>query len=516
MTVRGSLTRRIAATTTALFAIAAIATTGAAPVPYTEAGWVDDVYVHASLQADPQAGQNYARAITGYGTLDRPLLAATSYPGAVTAFATANTTSIQEDVDNYNDSAIIASIPTRIATESCARSYPVVGEDCQPPPDPESEFGTPVSYAVGEANALRIWATELWTSDRLVTYGNSDNQDPIRAIAKCRPGKEGETRLTAGGNIILLGNRGGNRESPITGGTHIPVPEANQTEQESTSGWTGLTSYTYTGTLHHRRVVQDNYAMVELRLHVISRGTLTTGRYWTLDLILARAECGTSMQSPNPVPRPSNTGNWVAPGNVGTPVLGRAAPQAPLQSVVEDAADDVDTGVSPTETDPSPSAEADSTSSSPATTSSQRDNSLRTSAPGTTSTAHRTSALTSKAPTVTTAPMSTTTSPTARRATSTSTALTTVIPRDPGTLSATAQTQTVGTVQVDGDALDVVVKGDTVPTGTRTALTALDTWINESIRPSGDWRTFTSSEPDSDGWRWAAINRETGTVVYIR
>lgn len=112
--------------------------------------------------------------------------------------------------------------------------------------------------------------------------------------------------------------------------------------------------------------------------------------------------------------------------------------------------------------------------------------------------------------------MSTTTSPTARRATSTSTALTTVIPRDPGTLSATAQTQTVGTVQVDGDALDVVVKGDTVPTGTRTALTALDTWINESIRPSGDWRTFTSSEPDSDGWRWAAINRETGTVVYIR
>ncbi|MBB1030807.1 hypothetical protein G6027_07865 [Dietzia sp. SLG310A2-38A2] len=69
---------------------------------------------------------------------------------------------------------------------------------------------------------------------------------------------------------------------------------------------------------------------------------------------------------------------------------------------------------------------------------------------------------------------------------------------------------------MDGAELDVVVKGDTVPTGTRTALAALDTWINEGVRPSGDWTTFTSSDPDSDGWRWAAINQETGTVVYIR
>ncbi|MDZ4235095.1 MAG: hypothetical protein U1C73_15350 [Dietzia sp.] len=117
---------------------------------------------------------------------------------------------------------------------------------------------------------------------------------------------------------------------------------------------------------------------------------------------------------------------------------------------------------------------------------------------------------------------STTTATSKRTATATKTATTTtaspaiVIPSDPGTLSTTAQTQTVGTVQVNGDDLNVVVKGDTVPTGTRTALTALDTWINEGIRPSGDWRTLTSSDPDSDGWRWAAINRETGTVVYIR
>ncbi|PAY24158.1 hypothetical protein CEY15_03950 [Dietzia natronolimnaea] len=91
-----------------------------------------------------------------------------------------------------------------------------------------------------------------------------------------------------------------------------------------------------------------------------------------------------------------------------------------------------------------------------------------------------------------------------------------MIPSAPGTLSASAQTTTVGTVEVDGEDLDVVVKGGAVPPDAPTALPALGTWINEGTRPSGDWRTFTSSDPDSDGWRRAAINRETGTVVYVR
>ncbi|GAA1716951.1 hypothetical protein [Dietzia cercidiphylli] len=110
----------------------------------------------------------------------------------------------------------------------------------------------------------------------------------------------------------------------------------------------------------------------------------------------------------------------------------------------------------------------------------------------------------------------TTNDTTTAQTTTTSASPTTAMPTDPGTLSASADTTTVGTVEVDGDDLDVVVKGDKVPTGTRTALTALDTWINEGIRPSGDWRTLTSSDPDSDGWRWATVNQKTGTVVYIR
>ncbi|MDX2356185.1 hypothetical protein [Dietzia sp. PP-33] len=126
----------------------------------------------------------------------------------------------------------------------------------------------------------------------------------------------------------------------------------------------------------------------------------------------------------------------------------------------------------------------------------------------------------SSPPETTSAPTSTTVATTTFSPTQTTTVLTetptTVIPGDPGTLSATAETAKVGTVEVDGTANDVVVKGDTVPTDADTAAAALDTWINDGTRPSGDWTTFTSTDPDSDGWRWAAINQVTGTVVYIR
>lgn len=120
-----------------------------------------------------------------------------------------------------------------------------------------------------------------------------------------------------------------------------------------------------------------------------------------------------------------------------------------------------------------------------------------------------------KTPTATTND-TTTTLATKTATTTTSASPATAIPTDPGTLSTTALTETVGTVEVDGDELGVVVKGDTVPVDARTALAALDTWINEGTRPGGDWRTFTSSDPDSDGWRWAAVNQATGTIVYIR
>lgn len=69
---------------------------------------------------------------------------------------------------------------------------------------------------------------------------------------------------------------------------------------------------------------------------------------------------------------------------------------------------------------------------------------------------------------------------------------------------------------MDGTENDVVVAGDTVPTDAPTAADALDTWINDGADPGGDWEMFTATDPEAVGWRWAAINQKTGTVVYVR
>lgn len=90
------------------------------------------------------------------------------------------------------------------------------------------------------------------------------------------------------------------------------------------------------------------------------------------------------------------------------------------------------------------------------------------------------------------------------------------IPSEPNELSSTARTATAGTVDIDGEDHDVVVKGTRTPTDARTASAALDTWINDGTQPTGNWKPFTSTEPGEDGWRWAAINQVTGTIVYIR
>lgn len=139
-----------------------------------------------------------------------------------------------------------------------------------------------------------------------------------------------------------------------------------------------------------------------------------------------------------------------------------------------------------------------------------------TSTAATTSTTRRTTTVTSMVPTVSVAPTSATTPPATQVTTSTSATPTTVIPDEPGPLSPAARTEDVGTVEVDGEDLVVVVKGTSVPTGARTALSALDLWINDGVEPSGSWTVYTSDDPDADGWRWAAINGKTGTVVYIR
>ena len=90
-----------------------------------------------------------------------------------------------------------------------------------------------------------------------------------------------------------------------------------------------------------------------------------------------------------------------------------------------------------------------------------------------------------------------------------------MIPDEPGTLAAAAQVAEVDTITAGEADLVVVVDGDTVPTDARAGARALETWLDGGT-PSTTWETFTSDDPDQDGWRWAAINQRTGTVVYIR
>jgi len=82
-------------------------------------------------------------------------------------------------------------------------------------------------------------------------------------------------------------------------------------------------------------------------------------------------------------------------------------------------------------------------------------------------------------------------------------------------LSPAARIEEVGLVGLDGRDLVVVVTGASVPADADQGTRALDRWLTDGIEPRGDWTAFTSGDPEQDGWRWAAVNRSTGTVLYI-
>lgn len=61
----------------------------------------------------------------------------------------------------------------------------------------------------------------------------------------------------------------------------------------------------------------------------------------------------------------------------------------------------------------------------------------------------------------------------------------------------------------------VVVEGTSIPTDARAGAAALEIWLGGG-NPNPTWETYASTDPDQDGWRWAAISQKTGTIVYIR
>ena len=108
------------------------------------------------------------------------------------------------------------------------------------------------------------------------------------------------------------------------------------------------------------------------------------------------------------------------------------------------------------------------------------------------------------------------TPPTSLPTTSTSAAPAIVVPDEPGTLRATARLDDVETITVGEEELDVVVvKGEEIPADAKQGARVLKIWLGGGNAGTA-WKTFASDDSEEDGWRWAAINQTTGTVVYIR
>lgn len=455
----------------AVSAIAVLATTAAnvAPITFTEAAWTDNVHANASFTASEHAGVNYARAAASNGTMNRTFVDSNLAGVVSTVNNTASPYYSNSGNTNFNTAGLFGFVYFESNARSCARvnSTLCIGDPAGPPAVP--------AFAESAFNTMNIRTSQIG-GITIAEYTGGDS-DPIRTSASCSVGSNGTPGVSPGRGVRL-------RQGVSL--TTVAVPTVSGTSANASGSIIGLGSYT--SRITYNAVSSLNYARSEVRLRI--EATYIGIDSWTLDILLSRAECGLSQP----------LGGGVVTAGMAASQM-RTADAAQLDATSEDTkAEDL---TAPTSDDTPPEASPTSSTSPPSSR-----NTLTTTEPtSSTSTTTATSKRTATA---------TKTATTAQTTTTTSASPTTAIPTDPGTLSTTALTETVGTVEVDGEELDVVVKGDTVPADARTALTALETWINEGARPSGDWRTFTSSDPDSDGWRWAAVNQQTGTVVYIR
>lgn len=289
--------------------------------------------------------------------------------------------------------------------------------------------------------------------------------------------------------------------------TQINVPNPT-VDNSPTHNSVGRTVGNYDARVYNEQVSKEGYARAEVRLRILTTGTISSDVIWDLEIILARAECGLS--------RPlDDDGVVTASGLQSTPNASRADVLNAESDDGQDNEDDEDR--TPTEDETRNSRVTSSELPNPEEeTTTQTSNSRRSGTPSSTMAQSRVPTTSSTAATST--PRTKTQSPTPSSSTTPKTPRTTVpaivIPDEPGELSPTARIEDVDTITVGEDELDVVVVGDEVPTDARGGAAALEIWLGGGS-PSSTWETFASDDPDADGWRWAAINQKTGTIVYI-
>lgn len=483
----------------AVATLAMLGTTAAsvAPIELTEAAWTDSVHANASFTASPNVGINYARGLGAYGEFvrDYSLLGdAVTMTGYTASRTTGQTPITLSNDEPFSSESIFLALPFAMSGVRCARAQPS-STDC-------ALSSTATSYALADVTEFRVHATNPFgvPTTPLVVYEPSSSTNPLRVTASCNPGTSGNTGLAGSGSFTL-----GSGDSTKT--LALPTKAAPRKQQVRETS-----SYRYRVALLYTEDTALNSAWAQVAINIRATNPRGTTTYWSVDAILARAECGNSQPLPGLPTRPTQS-NPAVVWDTSFP-NSASAPLAPL------AASDPDSGLSTErgeDVQSAPSVDglpATSEAGHTATTTSTTASRFATSTRPSTSTATRMSASTTQVPTATT-PKTTTTPQATKTITTTSAAPAVVIPDEPGPLSPSARLEDVGTATVGGDDLLVVVAGDTVPTDAQQGLAALEIWLGGGD-PGDTWATFTSDDAEQDGWRWAAVNQKTGTVVYIR
>lgn len=346
-----------------------------------------------------------------------------------------------------------------------------------------------------------------------------DSPSPIIARASCTPNEMGTPDVAFGGRVELV--------RPLLANRLVPVPEPNK----STSA-TVTRLANYTATVSNKQVSELGYALAEVRLRLTANALLSGDEIWTLDIILARSECGLSKPlRGGVVPIVAGRGTTMNPvmdgaftaeqedataedGETGT--LGDAFVKADAR---ESGAPEAATAASPT-----PEDDADGRSDTAGDTTSPSTGTTSTTIPEladqTATVSSESSSTSMSTPTrTTTSTTKSSVAPPATSAPNTSTpaAPAIVIPDEPADLERAVRIEDVEPVTVeDAERVVVVVEGTFVPTDARAGAAALEAWLGDNATRTGDWNTVASNDSAQNGWRWAAINQKTGTVVYIR
>ncbi|MGX1597874.1 hypothetical protein ACWIDS_12495 [Dietzia maris] len=340
----------------------------------TEASWTDPVYGESRFGVgNINQGNSFARAVSTYGFIDR--LTQDDQIAPVTAFVETPTTAKSEKGPASHSSASWL-FPFYLALgatgKSCATLSVRTDSGCAN--GDAGKIALATANSVSETTSLSLTTAAFLGSD-LVSYRYSS---PIRATATCSA-SEGKAGLSWGGPIIL--GSGSNRVS-------VPMPAEN-TQSKPITGPDGQTA-----TLHRVQKAGAGSALSQLRMRVEASGSGILNQ-WTLDLILAHAECGVD-QVTTPTPSAPNQSNWprttqtasrmstaMTEAPTTTTTSGNATATQPTGTAAPSASTPAATTTTSATPSPTTSTPAKTTAAATSTTSTQESSESGTTVPGT-------------------------------------------------------------------------------------------------------------------------------------